>query len=73
MSDLVIDQFQFLYSKINYLGLFYRYIHRDLKPENILVAENNTLKIADLGTAKKISDNFPFTNYVSTRWYRAPE
>ncbi|CAI2358802.1 unnamed protein product [Moneuplotes crassus] len=49
------------------------YMHRDLKPENILLADNNTLKIADLGTAKKCSDKFPFTNYVSTRWYRAPE
>lgn len=49
------------------------FIHRDLKPENILVAEDNTLKIADVGTAKKISDPFPYTNYVSTRWYRAPE
>lgn len=49
------------------------YIHRDLKPENILVAEDNTLKIGDLGTAKRMSDPFPYTNYVSTRWYRAPE
>lgn len=29
------------------------YMHRDLKPENILVAEDNTLKVADLGTAKR--------------------
>ena len=28
------------------------FIHRDLKPENILIAEDNTLKIADVGTAK---------------------
>ena len=49
------------------------FIHRDLKPENILVAEDNTLKIADVGTAKKVSDPLPYTNYVSTRWYRAPE
>ena len=48
-------------------------IHRDLKPENILLAEDFTLKIADLGTAKEVTEAFPFTNYVSTRWYRAPE
>ncbi|CAI2358769.1 unnamed protein product [Moneuplotes crassus] len=49
------------------------YMHRDLKPENILLSDDNTLKIGDLGTAKKLSEQFPFTNYVSTRWYRAPE
>ena len=49
------------------------YMHRDLKPENILVAEDNTIKIGDIGTAKSTIDKLPFTNYVSTRWYRAPE
>ena len=49
------------------------YIHRDLKPENILLAEDKTLKIGDVGTAKSMKDKFPYTNYVSTRWYRAPE
>ena len=28
------------------------YMHRDLKPENILIADDNTLKLADLGTSK---------------------
>lgn len=49
------------------------FMHRDLKPENILVSEDNTLKITDVGTAKDVKDEFPYTNYVSTRWYRAPE
>jgi len=31
------------------------------------------LKIADFGTAKKLKSGDPNTNYVSTRWYRAPE
>lgn len=48
-------------------------MHRDLKPENILLSDDSILKIGDLGTAKKLSEQFPFTNYVSTRWYRAPE
>lgn len=50
-----------------------RIIHRDLKPENLLYNDGK-LKIADFGLAK---DNgalyIPHTNYVSTRWYRAPE
>ncbi|CAI9297447.1 unnamed protein product [Lactuca saligna] len=48
------------------------YFHRDLKPENLLVT-NNTIKIADFGLAREVSSEPPFTDYVSTRWYRAPE
>lgn len=57
------------------------YIHRDLKPENILISylENQDdsikVKIADFGLAKQVSKNnvTPLTDYVCTRWYRAPE
>lgn len=48
------------------------YFHRDLKPENLLV-QSGTLKIADFGLAREINSKPPFTDYVSTRWYRAPE
>ncbi|PWZ53351.1 hypothetical protein Zm00014a_013553 [Zea mays] len=48
------------------------YFHRDLKPENLLVT-NGIIKIADFGLAREISSNPPYTDYVSTRWYRAPE
>lgn len=48
------------------------YFHRDLKPENLLVT-NNAIKIADFGLARELSSLPPFTEYVSTRWYRAPE
>jgi len=48
------------------------YFHRDLKPENLLVY-HNTLKIADFGLAWEINSKPPFTDYVSTRWYWAPE
>jgi len=48
------------------------YLHRDLKPENLL-CYHNTVKIADFGLAKEIDARPPFTDYVSTRWYRAPE
>ncbi|XP_059660080.1 serine/threonine-protein kinase MHK isoform X3 [Cornus florida] len=48
------------------------YFHRDLKPENLLVT-NDIIKIADFGLAREVSSMPPFTDYVSTRWYRAPE
>ncbi|WOL19515.1 cyclin-dependent kinase F-4-like isoform X4 [Canna indica] len=48
------------------------YFHRDLKPENLLVTKD-TIKIADFGLAREITSQPPYTEYVSTRWYRAPE
>ena len=48
------------------------FFHRDLKPENLLV-KGETVKIADFGLAREIRSRPPFTDYVSTRWYRAPE
>lgn len=48
------------------------FFHRDIKPENLL-CHDETLKIADLGQAREIRSRPPFTDYVSTRWYRSPE
>lgn len=49
------------------------FFHRDMKPENLLVNSNEEVKIADFGLAREIRSRPPFTDYVSTRWYRAPE
>ncbi|XAR57927.1 Mitogen-activated protein kinase [Bertholletia excelsa] len=49
-------------------------LHRDLKPGNLLVNANCELKICDFGLARTSCDNGQFmTEYVVTRWYRAPE
>ncbi|KAI3667509.1 hypothetical protein L6452_42573 [Arctium lappa] len=48
------------------------YFHRDLKPENLLVSKD-VIKIADLGQAREINGEPPYTDYITTRWYRAPE
>merc|ERR1719337_513994 len=48
------------------------YFHRDMKPENLLVT-GDVVKLADFGLAREIRARPPFTDYVSTRWYRAPE
>jgi serine/threonine protein kinase len=50
------------------------FFHRDIKPENILVDKvTQKCKIADLGCAREVRSAPPYTDYVSTRWYRAPE
>ncbi|KAH7442047.1 hypothetical protein KP509_03G068100 [Ceratopteris richardii] len=51
--------------------------HRDLKPKNILANSDCKLKICDFGLARASFDNSStavfWTDYVATRWYRAPE
>lgn len=53
-------------------------MHRDLKPSNILLNSECNVKVCDLGLARSIAvkdnDDEPIlTEYVATRWYRAPE
>ena len=53
-------------------------LHRDLKPSNILLNSDCTVKVADFGLVRSVACNEDgpapvLTEYVATRWYRAPE
>lgn len=66
----------FLYQALRALKVIHHagVVHRDITPANILVNTNCDLKICDFGLAKEESDDGQdMTDYVTMRWYRAPE
>eukprot|EP00019_Armaparvus_languidus_P000490 CAMPEP_0168589812 /NCGR_PEP_ID=MMETSP0420-20121227/6217_1 /TAXON_ID=498008 /ORGANISM="Pessonella sp." /LENGTH=382 /DNA_ID=CAMNT_0008625395 /DNA_START=28 /DNA_END=1176 /DNA_ORIENTATION=- len=53
-------------------------LHRDIKPSNLLLNSDCLMKLADFGLARSLTqdnedDSKVLTDYVATRWYRAPE
>mmetsp|Transcript_47452 Transcript_47452/g.125608 ORF Transcript_47452/g.125608 Transcript_47452/m.125608 type:complete len:404 (+) Transcript_47452:67-1278(+) len=82
-QELTDDHKQFfLYQILRGLKFIHsaRIIHRDLKPRNLIVDANCELKICDFGLARldfagveDFAALSPMTEYVCTRWYRAPE
>jgi mitogen-activated protein kinase 1/3 len=76
-QPLTEEHFQFFTYQI-LRGLKYVHsasvLHRDLKPSNVLLNASCDLKIADFGLARTETESNNFmTEYVVTRWYRAPE
>uniref|UniRef100_A0A453A100 mitogen-activated protein kinase n=1 Tax=Aegilops tauschii subsp. strangulata TaxID=200361 RepID=A0A453A100_AEGTS len=79
-DDLTKEHYQFfLYQLLRALKYIHTasVYHRDLKPKNILANSNCKLKICDFGLARVAFNDTPttvfWTDYVATRWYRAPE
>ncbi|CAN1138249.1 Mitogen-activated protein kinase 9 [Linum perenne] len=79
-NDLTPDHHQFfLYQLLRSLKYIHsaHVFHRDLKPKNILANADCKLKLCDFGLARVSFSNAPsaifWTDYVATRWYRAPE
>lgn len=52
-------------------------LHRDVKPSNILLNSDCHIKVCDFGLCRSIAETSGpapvLTDYVATRWYRAPE
>ncbi|XP_024020538.1 mitogen-activated protein kinase 12 isoform X2 [Morus notabilis] len=79
-DDLTPEHYQFfLYQLLRALKYIHtaNVFHRDLKPKNILANADCKLKICDFGLARAAFNDAPstvfWTDYVATRWYRAPE
>lgn len=77
-NDLTDDHIQyFLWQSLRGLKCIHsaNVMHRDLKPSNLLLNRNCDLKICDFGLARGVdlAEEYALTEYVVTRWYRAPE
>lgn len=79
-DDLTQEHFQFfLYQLLRALKFIHsaNIFHRDLKPKNVLANSDCKLKLCDFGLARVTltgsSSAIFWTDYVATRWYRAPE
>jgi mitogen-activated protein kinase 1/3 len=77
-SEMTSDHIQYIMFQI-FLGVFYLHenniVHRDIKPNNILLDETCQVKLCDFGLAREVKDKTDGnkTEYVVTRYYRAPE
>jgi len=77
-KEMTNDHIQYIMFQI-FLGVYYLHenniVHRDIKPNNILLDETCQVKLCDFGLAREVKDKADQnkTEYVVTRYYRAPE
>jgi mitogen-activated protein kinase 1/3 len=76
-QELTDEHYQFILYQI-LRAIYYLHsaniIHRDFKPSNVLINEDCTIKICDFGMSRNLKeDDLTLTEYVVTRFYRAPE
>lgn len=57
---------------VNYLHQ-HNVVHRDIKPENILINDVDTVRLADFGLAKVLSNDMVSATPCGTSFYIAPE
>ena len=72
-SGMIKDYIYQLCKAVNYIHNL-DLIHRDIKPENILIKNDGVVKLCDFGFCRSMPQKGGIlTDYVATRWYRAPE
>lgn len=77
-NELTAEHIQYIMYQV-FLGMYVLHqnniVHRDIKPNNILLNDSCDLKICDFGFAREVYNdpNLDITEYVVTRYYRAPE
>jgi mitogen-activated protein kinase 1/3 len=76
-QELSDEHYKFIFYQICRALLFLHsanIIHRDIKPSNVLINEDCIIKLCDFGLSRNLKEGeFALTEYVVTRYYRAPE
>jgi mitogen-activated protein kinase 1/3 len=77
-QDLSDDHYKFImYQILRALKFLHsaNIVHRDIKPSNVLINEDCIIKLCDFGLSRNLRENetLKLTEYVVTRYYRAPE
>jgi mitogen-activated protein kinase 1/3 len=77
-QELSDDHYKFIIYQLLRALLFLHsanIIHRDIKPSNILINEDCIIKLCDFGLSRNLreEEQLSLTEYVVTRYYRAPE